>query len=173
MATTPPSSKAALLKSVIPASPHLDAAISQVVEQKPSTASTEVPADLLQKTRLANSLADISDGNASLIKRILDDPHVSTLRDVAFRYDTQVLRSLLRDSDSVTTNRVSLGSPKDSDTSIPTPSLASPKDAGTTSVAVQTIQRRLFYAEPSAVIHRMVADNQVSTMIKFGEHLPD
>lgn len=168
--------KAALLKSVIAESPYLDAAISQVVEKHPPSASAEIPQELLQKTRLANPLAEISDGNAILIKRILDDPQVTTLRDVAIRYDSGVLRSIVRDAKSEAASRTPLASSKDASPRAASISDATPKDPSTEAISaedvsledtspqpvdLQVIQRRLFHAEPSAVVQRMVADNQV------------
>ena len=157
------------------------------MEKHPHPASAEVPQELLQKTRLANSLAEISDGNAFLIKQILDDPQVTTLRDVAVRYDPGVLKSIVRDAKSEAASRTPLASPKDASPRAASISDATPKESGTEATSaegvsledtipkpidVQIIQRRPFQAEPSAVVQRMVSDDQVREVI-FLESEPD
>jgi hypothetical protein len=175
--------RTSLLKSVLPESSHLDSAIAQVVENQSALLSTEVPAELLQTTRLANSLADLSDGNSSIIKRVLDDPHVSTLRDVALRYNSAILKSIKQDAESAKT-APSLGAPKFAALHTITTASASSNDPAALKVAsgdgqpgdeipssfdVTTFQRRLFHAEPSAVLQRMISDDHVGITAHFHE----
>ncbi|KAI9858495.1 MAG: hypothetical protein M1813_006436 [Trichoglossum hirsutum] len=77
------SARTALLKSVLPDAPHVDAAIARVVEGQPPPAAGPVPADVLQKAQLANALADISDDNKFLVERVISNEKIGTLRDVA------------------------------------------------------------------------------------------
>lgn len=141
------------LKSVLPDSPQRDSEIAHVVATTPLGITNERPSDLAQKVQLANALADLTDGHAPLVKKILDDPHVSSLRDVAVRYDTEVLRSLATSAKAV--SRKQETTPTD-------PTVAAASVRTSPSLDVESFQRRLFHAEPSAVLQRMVSDNQVS-----------
>jgi len=167
--------RTSLLKSVLPESSLLDSAIAQVVENQPALPSIEVPAEILQKTRLANSLADLSDGNSFIIKKVLDDPQVSTLRDVALRYNLAVLKSIKQDAESAKAapslgalqlaalQTISTADASLKDSAPPKLEFGDdqPKDEVPDSFDIPAFQRRLFHAEPSAVLQRMISDDQV------------
>jgi hypothetical protein len=140
--TSTPSSRAALLKAVLPHSPHVDNAIAQVVPglDLPPDSEASPPPTLVAKATLANQLASLSDDNEHFVQAVVKDSRVSTLSDVARKLDAHDIESLA---------------------SSPQPTSAKPLD-------VKTFQTRLFYAEPSAVVHRLVDDNKVRKALFFG-----
>jgi len=127
------SQRAALLKAVLPDSPHVDTAIAHVVAGLTPSSNSEAPPDLVAKAALANRLASLTDDNEHFVRKVVDDPRISSLSDVARKLDSQAIEYLASSSAS-------------------TPS--KPLD-------VNAFQARLFHAEPSAVVHRLVADNKV------------
>lgn len=134
--------RAAFLQQVFRDVDTPNAAIQEAL--KPSTggaAAAQLPAggvetsgttpDLLQKAKLANSLADLT-GDAGLVRRIVDQPGVSNLRDVAFKFGSGPAEDL---------------------------AAGGSKQQGNDLAAFQT---RLFHAAPTGVIHRQVEDKKVS-----------
>jgi hypothetical protein len=137
------SPRVAILKTVLPSSPNADAAIAHAVSGSSSPPPGISPA-LVKKAVLANAVLDISNDNEELTRHVLQNPEVSTLRDVAFRYDPKLVASL-----------AASGGSGSGDNHQDDPSSAQ-------TLNEKDFQARLFHAEPSAVIHRMVSDNQVS-----------
>lgn len=135
--------RADVLRSVLPPSPSRDAVIQHVVNgNSQSPLPDNVPQDLLQRAKLANWLVDIS--NEAIMKKIMNDPSVQTPRDVAFQYNATKLKSLV-DQDPI------LGGTKGPASSV----LTSP------GFDVASFQRKTFQAEPSAVVHQLVAESKV------------
>jgi hypothetical protein len=102
----------------------------------------KLPDAALQKVTLAHSLAVWTDDNTSVVKAVSGQAGITDLRDVALRFNTDKLAALV-DSKAV------------------------PDDViGTTADEkkknfVTTLQNKLFTAEPTAVLRRMVADSEV------------
>lgn len=188
-------SRIKLLKAVLPASTHTDAAIAQALGVSPAPASSSVipPEALVQQARLANAVADISDGHEFFIKRIIDDPHVTTLRDVALRYDSGVLHSISRDAEAAASKSASpprrtsqlatdrtataITTPSEEedshieahgDTILHDPVVSSSPSPSPHPLNIDNIQQKLFHAEPSAIIQRLVSDNEVSCHFELG-----
>jgi hypothetical protein len=91
--------RAALLKAVLPESPHLNDIILNVTSLASAPQPTQAPADLQQKAILANALANMTNDNEQFVKNVVADPRISTLRDAAFHVDTKAA-SLLADKTS-------------------------------------------------------------------------
>ena len=145
------SARVALLKKVLPASSDSDPAIAHALSTS-SNPPAGVSATTIKSAVLANAVADISDDNETLIRHILQDPQVSTLRDVAFRYDQAKVASISASSAAGGNGGVN---DIESNEHHLDPRLAYASDQA-------TFQSRLFHAEPTAVLHRMVQRNQVS-----------
>lgn len=127
------STRKKFLKTVLPPLPHLDAVVNHVTSSTTQAPPSGAGAELLSKARLANALADITGDNEPVVKNLMADASSPTLRSVAFNMDAQAAEAL---TESV----------RASDPSF---------DAG-------TLRSRLFRAEPSAVVHRMVETGAVS-----------
>jgi hypothetical protein len=102
----------------------------------------KLPEVALQKVALAHSLAVWSDDHVSVVKALSEQADVANLRDVALRFNVEKLSALV-DAKSI---------PADA--------------AGATAVEKQknfavALQNKLFTAEPTAVLHRMVLDAEV------------
>jgi hypothetical protein len=136
------------LKDVLPSHPQLEDVISHVAKGTavPSTA----PQDLVQKAVLANKLADLFDSNEVALKAVIADPKIQTLRDVALNTDLDAVAATVKPA-SVVNGGVA--------TSASTPPAKS--TAATKPLDVQLAKTRLFHAEPTAVIQKMVADGKV------------
>jgi hypothetical protein len=105
----------------------------------------KLPAAALKKLALAHSLADWSGDNASIVKTLAARPDVASLRDVALRFNLEKLTALVHsDSESLSADRALSG---DSDEQ--------------RSDLAGTLYNKLFAAEPTAVLQRMVLDAEV------------
>jgi hypothetical protein len=97
----------------------------------------------LQKVALAQSLADWSGDNVPVVKAVLAaQPDLTNLRDVALRYNVEKLTALVN--------------PK----AVPETTPGATPDEKHRNFAVG-LRQRLFVAEPTAVLHRMVEDAEV------------
>jgi hypothetical protein len=111
------------------------------------TKNQALPAVTIQKLTLAHSLAVWSSDNVPIVKALSNGAGVASLRDVALRFNVEKLTELV-DSRAVPENTV-----------------------GTTAVEKKrnfavSLQRELFIAEPTAVLHRMVQDAEVPILDK-------
>lgn len=130
-------SRADILKSIIGESPKASDIVGHVLSRDASANPPELPADLLVKARLANSLITMTGGNEQLVTKLVSDPKVQSLRDVALNNPVDIPLT----SKDVATSSVKTAAP-----------------VSTNTTAFHT---KLFQAEPSAVLQRMVSDKQV------------
>ena len=106
-----------------------------------SSLKGKLPKAALQKVALAHSLAVLSDDHVSLVKALSGKPGITNLRDVALRFNVEKLTALV-DAKAVPENT-----------------------AGATAHEKKknfaiTLQNKLFAAEPTAVLQRMVQDDR-------------
>ena len=97
----------------------------------------ELSEESLKKVELANSLADWSGDNVSVVKALAERPELGSLRDVALHFDVDKLTDLVN--------------PKE----VPAYIAGDSEDEKRRSFAV-SLQHKLFADEPSAVLQRMV-----------------
>ena len=102
----------------------------------------KLPAAALQKVALAHSLAVWSDDHVSLVKALSGQADITNLRDVALNFNVKKLAALV-DSKTVPANTV-----------------GATVDEKKKNFAI-ALQNKLFTAEPTAVLHRMVQDAEV------------
>jgi hypothetical protein len=101
-----------------------------------------MPSATLQKATLAHSLADLSDDHLPVVKALAEHPDVNNLRDVALHFNVEKLAALVDPktvSESVT---------------------GATDDEKKQNFAV-TMHDKLFTAEPTAVLQRMVQNSEV------------
>jgi hypothetical protein len=102
-----------------------------------------LPPTAIKKLALANTLAEWSDNNVNLVSTLTADPDVESLRDVAARYNVTDLAKLL--------------APQVTDTAAAPAATA----AGTVREQAVQLRRGLYTAEPSAVVQKMLTDNEL------------
>ncbi len=102
----------------------------------------KLPDTSLQKVALAHTLALWSDDNVTVVKALAMQPDVTNLRDVALHYNIEKLTALV--------------DPKD----VPQNIAGATDDEKKRNFAV-TLQHKLFALEPTAVLQRMVQENEV------------
>jgi hypothetical protein len=103
----------------------------------------KLPDASLQKVALAHSLAVWSGDNVSLVRTLANQANLSSLRDVALNYNVEKLAALV--DPKVVPQNISGAS----------------DDEKKRNFAV-TLQHQLFALEPTAVLQRMVQENEVS-----------
>ena len=145
LAPSPAERRSALLKAVLPADPQLDHVISHVTNN--TTAPPTAPRDLVQKAVLANKLADVLDNNEAAVKAVVGDPKIQSLRDVALNTDLHAVVEAINSAPGGD------GSVTSASASVPT--------AAVKPLDVNSVKKKLFHAEPSAVLQKMVADGEV------------
>lgn len=96
----------------------------------------------IKKVELANALADWSGDNVSIVKGLAEAPEVGSLRDVALHFNAEKLAGLVN--------------PKE----VPEAIAGETEEQTKRNFAV-SLQRKLFAAETSAVLQRMVRDAEV------------
>ena len=96
----------------------------------------------LEKVTFARSLADWSGDNVTVVKTLAATPGITGLRDIALNYSVDKLASLVNPSD------------------LPASTPGSSAEEKTRNYAVD-LRRKLFTAEPTAVLQRMVQDVEV------------
>ncbi|MEH2358568.1 neuraminidase-like domain-containing protein [Nostoc sp.] len=101
-----------------------------------------LPEDSLQKIALADLLADWSDDNIPLVTALTEHPDVNNLRDVALHFNVERLTALVNPE------------------VVPQTFMAVNDDEKKQNFAV-ALQHKLFTAEPTAVLQRMVQDAEV------------
>jgi hypothetical protein len=106
------------------------------------TEKKEVPTGTLQKLELAHTLAAFADDNVPVVKALASDPAVTSLRDVALNYNAEKLTALV-DPKSLLEN------------------VAGSTEDEKTKNFVVTLQRKLYRAEPTAVLHMMVREEKI------------
>jgi hypothetical protein len=129
------SERTALLQAVLPESPQVNSVINHVVSNEPLP--PQASSQLVNKARLANSLAELTDNNQSVVEEIISKPEIETLRDAAFNLGPRETGKLAEKS------QASNGKPLD----------------------VEAFERGIYQAEPAGVIHRLVNANQVSSVL--------
>jgi len=102
----------------------------------------KLPAAALQKVALAHSLAVLTDDHLPVVKAIANTPDITNLRDVALHFNVEKLTALVN--------------PK----AVPGNTVGATADEKKKNFAL-ALQNRLFTAEPTAVLHRMVQDAEV------------
>jgi hypothetical protein len=120
----------------------------------------DVPAKELKRLKLGNALADLVDDHEPALAKLLSDPKIASLRDVALSFDRQKLAELV------------------DPTQLPAGDV--PPERTKAEKAVQ-MNRRLFAAETTAVVRRMlrtaelpIDDKGVEAGVKaFFEQRPD
>ena len=102
----------------------------------------KLPAAALQRVKFAHSLADWSDDHAPIVKALSGQADITTLRDVALHFNTDKLAVLV-------------------DThALPPDAVGTTADEKKKNFAIG-LQNKLFAAEPTAVLQRMVQDAEV------------
>ncbi|WP_375492739.1 neuraminidase-like domain-containing protein [uncultured Nostoc sp.] len=103
----------------------------------------QLPEASLQKITLAHSLAILANYNAPVVKAIAEQPSVTNLRDVALNFNVEKLAAIV-DSQNIPAN------------------IAGTTEEDKKKNFAVTLQHELFTAEPTAVLQRMVQENEVS-----------
>jgi len=101
-----------------------------------------LPEDSLKKVTLANSLADWSDNNIPLVKALTEHPNVNSLRDVARDFNVENLANLVNPQ-------------------VVSGTLTGTNDNEKKRNFAVALRQKLFTAEPTAVLQRMVQDAEV------------
>jgi len=99
---------------------------------------TKLPASAVSRLELAHSLADLSDDNEHVVKRLTEDPKITNLRDVALRFNVEGFTKLVDPNAWVGTTA---------------------RDKAKASAI--GFRRKLFATETTAVLHRMVLDSEI------------
>ena len=102
----------------------------------------QLPEASLKKVLLAHSLADLAGDNIPVVKAIVEQPGVTNLRDVALHFNLEKLAAVVEPQ------------------AVPEDTLGTTPDEKKKNFAV-TLQRKLFTAEPTAVLQRMVQEEEV------------
>ncbi|MGK7892534.1 MAG: neuraminidase-like domain-containing protein, partial [Xenococcus sp. (in: cyanobacteria)] len=100
------------------------------------------PPELLERVTLAYELADLSEDNAPIVSAIAERPEINNLRDVALNFNVARLAEIV-----VPQN-------------IPDTITAETDEEKQLKFAV-TLRHNLFRVEPTAVLHRMIEDEEV------------
>jgi hypothetical protein len=142
--------RAVLLESILGKSEQVYNAIRRVLaDPTPPGGAPDLHPGLLERAKLANTLADMTNDNKPLITKFISDPAITTLRDVALNHPMHL--------------ETSKSSPSQKKTL-----MASDQPDGLLEASpdLSSFQSRLFQAEPSAVLHRMVSDKQVRSPLR-------
>lgn len=102
-----------------------------------------LPGDSLQKIALAHLLADWSDDNIPLVTALTDHPDVNNLRDVALNFNVERLTALVNPEVMAQTFMAVNNEEKKQNFAV-------------------ALQHKLFTAEPTAVLQRMVQDAEIA-----------
>jgi hypothetical protein len=102
----------------------------------------KLPPDALKKIDLAYSLAVWADDNTQVVKSLVDKPEITNLRDVALHFNAEKLATLIK--------------PK----TIPETIAGATPDEKKKNFAID-LAHKLFTAEPTAVLQRMVAEAEI------------
>jgi hypothetical protein len=104
----------------------------------------KLPPDSLKKIELAHSLAVWADDNTQVVKALVEKPEITNLRDVALHFNAEKLAALVK--------------PK----TIPETIAGATPDEKKKNFAID-LEHKLFIAEPTAMLQRMVAEAEVPT----------
>src|ERR1051325_11228400 len=113
---------------------------------------SKLPDASVNKVALAHSLAQWADDHISVVKALTNDPEVTSLRDVALRFNIEKLTALI--------------DPK----TVPEGTAGVTEEEKTKNFAA-SLQRKLFTRETTAVLHRMIRETEVpivDTNIRHG-----
>ena len=102
----------------------------------------KLPAAALQRVNFAHSLADWSDDHAPVVKALSGQADITNLRDVALQFNADKLAGLVDTQ------------------ALPATTAGTTADEKKKNFAIG-LQNKLFAAEPTAVLHRMVQDAEV------------
>lgn len=155
-APTPSLPRGELLKSVLGHGDGVDEAIDHVLSDS-GAESPHLPHNVVPRVRLANKLADMTNGNEELLRKVMPSDGSITLRAVADKYPIKLPAPnsiSKRPSDSRRMPSVAPLALSREVASADDKSSHAERD-------VQHFQSQLFQAEPSAVLRRMVLDRQV------------
>lgn len=136
------------LLAVLPVREHQEAVVQEVHAANGdfSAALTglqnKLPAESLKQLSLAHSLAVWSDDHVPVVTALAKDPDVQNLRDVALRFNVEKLAAVV--------------DPK----VVPESTAGATEDEKARNFAVG-LQRKLFVAEPTAVLQRMVHEAEI------------
>lgn len=121
--------------------------------------SSGLPQNLIDRAKLAESIAVITGDNMTLATAILGDNSIGSLRDVALQYDSERVARLHMEHSTSKLVVQSTDSHVPMAASPPLP--ANPDDVPLSMKAAKLFQRRLFQVEPTAVLQRMVANDEI------------
>src|SRR4051794_10547735 len=114
----------------------------------------------IRTVNFANALADLSNENSVLTKALVDDPAVSSLQDIARKYNTKKLVSLA--GGGTATSRIqSVATTVSTTVSASTSTDVTSGRSEATASEILAFQRKLFCREPSATIARMVEQEEI------------
>lgn len=142
--------------------------VNKAIDHVLSNASgspSQFPHVLVAKVRLANRLADMTNGNADLVREVMPDDDASTLREVADRHHIELALPKSRRSAA----KAGLASGQTQAQAFLVAPATPPTESGLSDDVskrdhdLQAFQSQLFQAEPSAVLRRMVLDKQVQS----------
>lgn len=133
-----------------------------------ATPAPAIDATILQRAKLAENVAKLADDNFGIATTVLANPEIQTTRDVALKYNTEAIAYMVLDksksdrSQSMLEVRSAATPASDSSKSPARSPGEELNQAATTSLhQAQLFQRRLFLQEPTAVLQRMVTDNEI------------
>jgi hypothetical protein len=156
------------LNTVLTEKPHrqtVDEALRAANGDMPAALASlkgKLPGAALQKVTLAHSLAVWSDDHISVVKALSKQADITNLRDVALHFNVEKLTALV--------------DPK----AVPANTVGATADEKKKNFAI-ALHNKLFTAEPTAVLHRMVQDaevpiadtNQRTGVVSFLTNQPD
>jgi hypothetical protein len=127
-----------------------------------------IDASTLHRAKLAENVAILADDNFEIATSVLANPEIQTTRDVALKYNTEAIAYMVLDrsksgrSHSILEVKTAAAPLSDSSKSPPRSPDEELNHTATTSLhQAQLFQRRLFHQEPTAVLQRMVTDNEI------------
>ena len=154
-----PTQRVEFLKSVLPASSL--SSIDLLATSGTSKLGSTNPPDL-QKVLLANDLARISQNDPLIVKPLLNDGKVQTLRDIALNFDEESLVALIASEHKPAApsvgGEVALAGGSNQH---PTGEVKSEEKTENIIPQVRNFRRRLFQEEPSAMVSRMVKTGHI------------
>ncbi len=134
--------------------------------------SNIAPGRTLEQLKLANSVAHVSNDNVHLAQKLLSNPDVKSLRDVALKYSTERIARLWLEenadaavpsvSRTAVTTKVDMTVDESSKRASSPPITPTAEAVTSSAQAAGLFQRRLFQLEPTAVLQRMLASNELS-----------
>ncbi|WPD23166.1 MAG: neuraminidase-like domain-containing protein [Candidatus Electrothrix scaldis] len=125
---------------------RLEAAIGESSNDLDKTLDRMGDDEHLPQIRFANSLAELTDDNAPMMKLVADQPDIKNLRDVARNFSSSRLTEFIK------ANNISI------------PESISGEDEEKPKKYALQLRRKLYTAEPAAVLSRMAEDDELPGM---------